>query len=1048
MASRIKGITVEIGGDTTGLDKALKSVNSTIKNTQSALKDVQRLLKLDPSNTELLTQKQRLLKEAVASTSEKLEALKKAQRQAKQQLENGDLGQDKYDALQREIIETEEELKRLKVEAENASVALAKIDEAGKKMESSGNSIADAGEKVSVASAAVIGLGTVAVKTASDFDTAMSKVAAVSGATGEEFDALREKAREMGAKTKFSASDAADAMNYMAMAGWKTQDMLDGIDGIMNLAAASGEELAVTSDIVTDALTAFGLSAADSTHFADILAAASSNANTNVSMMGETFKYCAPIAGALGFSAEDTAEAIGLMANSGIKASQAGTALRTIMNSLAGEVIICGDSIGEVSIATSNADGTMRELSDILADCRVAFDGLSEAEQAAAAESLVGKNAMSGFLALMNAAPADIAKLSNAIDDCDGVAEDMAKTMQDNLGGQMDELSSALEELAISFGDLLMPIIRKVVTSIQGFVDKLNQMDEGTKRTILGVAAFVAALGPFLVILGKSISTVGSAMQGFVKLSQGFGKLKVAVSSSTGVLGKLGAALGGISAPVLAVIAVIAALVAAFATLWKTNDAFRENIIGTWNQIKDTVSSFCQGIVDRLNSLGFEFGSILDVLKALWQGFCDLLAPYFEGVFNHIAIVLSTTLDVILGIVDVFIAVFQRDWSGAWEAVKGIFVTLWTGLVAWFQNILNTLKGVADVVLGWFGTSWNEVWTSVSTFFQNLWNGIVTFFQNTWNTICNVVNVGIQFIGSLLQAAFDIITLPFQFIWQNCGDTIMSVWETIKTTVSNAINAVSGTISTVMEAIKNTISTIWDAVSTKVSTVLTNMQNTVSTVFNGIKSVASTVWNGIKTAISTVVDGIKTKVSTVFNSVKSTVSSLFNSIKSTTTSVWNSIKSAITQPIDAAKNHISNAINSIKNFFANCKLSFPKIKLPHFSITGSFSLNPPSVPRLSISWYKDGGIMTSPTIFGMNGNSLMAGGEAGPEAILPLNGFYTKLEKMLDSKLNMSGLEKYLAVIADNSEKGIYLDSGTLIGKLAPGMNRQLGVLAMQEVYR
>ena len=226
------------------------------------------------------------------------------------------------------------------------------------------------------------------------------------------------------------------------------------------------------------------------------------------------------------------------------------------------------------------------------------------------------------------------------------------------------------------------------------------------------------------------------------------------------------------------------------------------------------------------------------------------------------------------------------------------------------------------------------------------------------------------------------------------------------------------------------------------------MKNTVSTVFNGIKSVASTVWNGIKTAISTVVDGIKTKVSTVFNSVKSTVSSLFNSIKSTTTSVWNSIKSAITQPIDAAKNHISNAINSIKNFFANCKLSFPKIKLPHFSITGSFSLNPPSVPRLSISWYKDGGIMTSPTIFGMNGNSLMAGGEAGPEAILPLNGFYTKLEKMLDSKLNMSGLEKYLAVIADNSEKGIYLDSGTLIGKLAPGMNRQLGVLAMQEVYR
>jgi hypothetical protein len=226
------------------------------------------------------------------------------------------------------------------------------------------------------------------------------------------------------------------------------------------------------------------------------------------------------------------------------------------------------------------------------------------------------------------------------------------------------------------------------------------------------------------------------------------------------------------------------------------------------------------------------------------------------------------------------------------------------------------------------------------------------------------------------------------------------------------------------------------------------MKNTVSTVFNGIKSVASTVWNSVKSAISTVVDGIKTKVSSTFESVKSTVSSLFNSIKSTTTSVWNSIKSAITQPIDAAKNHISNALSNIKNFFANCRLSLPHIKLPHFYISGSFSLNPPSVPRLSVSWYKDGGIMTSPTIFGMNGNSLMAGGEAGPEAILPLNSFYTKLENMLDSKLNMGKMERYLAVIAGNSEKGIYLDSGTLVGKLAPGMNRQLSVLAAQEVYR
>lgn len=477
MASRIKGITVEIGGDTTGLEKALKGVNSAIKTTQSELKDVERLLKLDPSNTELLTQKQKLLKDAISSTSEKLETLKEAQKQAKEQLERGELGQDKYDALQREIIETEQELRRLQEQAATTSVSLEKLAVAGEKFEKAGDSITNAGKKVSVASAAVTGLGVAAVKTAADFDSAMANVAAISGATGNELQALRDKAREMGEKTKFSASEAADAMSYMAMAGWKTGDMLSGIEGIMNLAAASGEDLAATSDIVTDALTAFGLTAEDSAHFADILAAASSNANTNVSMMGETFKYCAPVAGALGYSVEDVAEAIGLMGNAGIKSTQAGTALRTMMTKLQGELKLSGEALGEVTIQTANADGSMRELSDILSDCRTAFSKMSESEAAAAAETLVGKNAMSGFLALMNSAPGDIDKLRNAIDNCDGSAENMAAIMQDNLNGQLTILKSQLEELAISFGEMLMPVIRKVVTAVQGFVDKLNNMD-------------------------------------------------------------------------------------------------------------------------------------------------------------------------------------------------------------------------------------------------------------------------------------------------------------------------------------------------------------------------------------------------------------------------------------------------------------------------------------------------------------------------------------------------------------------------------------------
>lgn len=1039
MANRIKGITVEIGGDTTGLDKALKSVNTSIKSTQSALKDVNRLLKLDPSNTELLSQKQRLLKDAIGATKEKLDSLKAAQEQAKQQLENGELGQDKYDALQREIVETEEELRRLQQEAATTSTALSKIDVAGQKMEAVGNSIAGAGKKMMGVTTVIGGVGVAAVKTAADFDSAMSQVAAVSGATGKDFDALRSKAREMGSKTKFSATEAAEAMNYMAMAGWKTEDMLGGIEGVMNLAAASGEDLATTSDIVTDALTAFGLSANDSGHFADILAAASSNANTNVSMMGETFKYCAPIAGALGFSAEDTAEAIGLMANAGIKSSQAGTALRTIMNNLAGDVKISGKAIGDVTIATTNADGSMRDLSDILADCRSAFGNLTESEKAQAAESLVGKNAMSGFLALMNAGEGDIEKLSSAIDNCDGSAEKMAMTMQDNLAGQLTILKSQLQELAISFGDILMPAIRSIVSKLQGFVDKLNGMDEGTKRTVVTIALLVASIGPLLIIIGTTISKIGVAMQGFVKLANGVSKLKVAIQGGTGVLGKLGAALGGVSAPVLAVVAVIAVLVAAFVHLWRTNEGFRDAIIGTWNRIKDTISGFCQGIVDRLNALGFQFTDIVDVLKTVWDGFCQILAPIFEGVFNHIANILSTVTGVITGILDVFIGIFTGNWSQAWTGVKEIFSSIWNGISSFFTNILNVIKGVADVVLGWFGTSWNEVWTNIKTFFEGIWNGIVSFFTGIWEIIKNVVQTGIMLIGSILEAAVDIITLPFRFIWENCKEIIIAVWDAIKSKVTTVINAVASVISTVMNAIKTVFTTVWNAIKTVVTTVVNAIKSVVTTVFNAIKSIATTVWNAVKTAVTTPVNAIKSTVTSVFNSVKSTVTSIFNGIKSTATSVWNGIKSAITTPIEAAKNKVKGVVDAIKGFFSGMKISLPHIKLPHFRVSGKLSIAPPSVPHLSIDWYKEGGIMTSPTIFGMNGSSLMAGGEAGAEAILPLAGFYKQLEAMISNHLNTSAMEKYLAVIADNSSKGIYLEDGTLVGHLLPAIDGELG---------
>ncbi|WP_295218406.1 phage tail tape measure protein [Ruminococcus sp.] len=906
MANRIKGITVEINGDTTKLSKALEGVNKNIRTTQTQLKDVEKLLKLDPSNTELLSQKQKLLADAVSSTKEKLETLKTAAEQANTALANGEISQEQYDALQREIIETEQELRNLQTEADKTNTAFAKIGAAGEVMQNVGDKISGAGEKLLPVTAGITALGTVAVKTGADFDAAMSKVAAVSGATGDDLQALRDKAREMGSQTKFSASEAAEAMNYMAMAGWKTEDMLSGIEGVMNLAAASGEDLATTSDIVTDALTAFGLTAADSAHFADVLAAASSNANTNVSMMGETFKYAAPVAGSLGFSVEDTAEAIGLMANAGIKSTQAGTSLRSIMTALAGDVKFCGESIGEVEIQTTNADGSMRELFDILADCRVAFAGLSESEQASAAQALVGKNAMSGFLALMNAAPADIDKLSGAISDCDGTSLSMAETMQDNLAGQLTILKSQLEELAISFSDILMPAIRSIVSHIQGLVDKLNQLDPQTKETIVKIALVAATLGPMLIVLGKTISGVGSILSLVSKAPAAIGAVKGGI---TAVTGALGVSLGTI----LAVVAAIAALVAAFMHLWKTNENFKNNILGIWEQIKSTFSGLTQGITDRINALGFNFESFTDMLKAAWDALCNLLAPVFEGVFQNIANIFSEISGIILGLLDVFIGLFTGNWSQLWDGIKGIFTSIWNFIVSTFTNILNTLKGIADVVLGWFGTSWDEVWTSIRDFFVNIWTSISTFFTGIVMGIRDFfVNIwtGIYtFFSNIFNAIYTIVSTVFQTIY----NTIMTVWNSIYETIAPLLDAFKYLFETIFQAIQILIGMAMDWISEKISAIWNAIVAFLTPILEGIKTTFETIWNAIKSVIDTVLGAIQSVITSVWNAIYGFLSPILNSIKSVVSSVWDSISSKISSIMNTIKSTISNIWDSIKS---------------------------------------------------------------------------------------------------------------------------------------
>ena len=813
MAGRIQGITVEIGGDTTKLQTALKGVNTEIRNTQSQLRDVDKLLKLDPGNTELLAQKHRLLGDAVKETKEKLETLKTAAEQAEQALKDGTITQDQYDGLQREIAETEAKLKSLEEQARQSGTALQEIAAKGEKLKTVGDNVTNVGKKFMPVTLGVVGLGTAAVKTAADFDSAMSKVAAVSGATGSDLEALWDKAREMGEKTKFSASEAAEAMNYMAMAGWKTEDMLSGIEGVMNLAAASGEDLATTSDIVTDALTAFGLSAKDSGHFADILASASSNANTNVSMMGETFKYCAPIAGALGFSAEDTAEAIGLMANAGIKGSQAGTSLRTIMNNLSGDVKICGSSIGEVTVATTNADGSMRDLSDILADCRTAFSGLSESEKAAAAESLVGKNAMSGFLALMNAGEADINKLSSAIDNCDGTAASMAETMNDNLAGQLQILKSQLEELAISFGELLMPAIRTIVGWIQKFVDWLNSMDEGTRKVIVTIALVAAAIGPILIIVGKVISAVGTIMTLVPKLAG-------VINAAKGVFAAFNAVCA--ANPYVLIIAAIVALVAAFIYLWNNCEEFRQFWIDLWENIKE-------------------------IAIAVWEA----LKAFFKAAWEAIKTTATTVWNAI-----------KDFFSGLWEGIKNIFTTVVNAISTFLTTAWNTIKNTVTTV-----------WNAIKTFFTTVWNGIKSVITTVVNAISTFLSTAWNGIKTAITTVLNAIKTAVSTVWNGIKNTITTIVNGIKNTVTTAWNNIKSAVSNAANTIKTGVTNAFNAMLNGIKNICGNIYGAVKGGFDKaigfIKGLASQAFQWGADFIGGIVNGIKSMIGKVGDAVSS-----------------------------------------------------------------------------------------------------------------------------------------------------------------------------------
>lgn len=817
-------------------------------------------------------------------------------------------------------------LRSAQSEADTASKNIA--TKIGNNLSSAGKSLTSAGSTLTKSvTVPIVGAGTAVVKLSSDFESAMSKVSAISGATGSDLDALNQKAQEMGAKTKFSATESAEAFTYMAMAGWKTEDMLQGIDGIMALAAADGLDLATTSDIVTDALTAFGLSASDSGHFADVLAKAASNANTNVTLLGESFKYAAPVAGALGYSAEDTAIALGLMANAGIKGSQGGTALRSSLSRLIKPTDDAAALMEKYGLSMTNADGSMKSLGQVMDMLRNNMGDLTEAEQAQAAATLFGQEAMSGMLSIINASDADYEKLTSAIYDADGAAQEMADTMLDNLGGQLTLLKSALEGLAIQFGEILLPYIKQFVTWLQNLTQKLQNLTPEQKEQIVKWAAVAASIGPVLLVVGKLVTGIGGLITtlgkipgavssisggmtklvtGFKNIGEGITLAKAGFPGMAAQASKLGAAIGGITAPVAAVIAIIAALVAAFATLWKTNEEFRNKMTSIWNEIKETIGGFCDGIVERINSLGFDFQNITEVLWSIWKGFCDLLAPVFTGVFQYIADTIGVVLDVILGIFDVFISIFKGDWEGVWEAVKGIFLSVWNYIKDWFTNILNTIGGVLDAVCGWFGTTWENTWNSIKQFFIDIWNGIVNFFSNV--------------ISSIKMAVSNFITTIVNFFAQlptNIANFITNAYNSVVTWVSNMIAKAREMGQNFLNAVVEFFTNLPYKVGYFIGNTLTNVVLWASNMVTKAREMGTNFLNNVVAFFTQLPGKVLQFITSALNNVQTWATNMANKAREMGTNFINNVVSFFTQLPGKIQQFLSSALTNVQNWATN-----------------------------------------------------------------------------------------------------------------------------------
>lgn len=965
MAESTNTVIARVGLDDRGFQEGVYKIQRGLKVVQSEFAAASSKLGDFGKSTEGLKLKSETLNKQMELQKAKVEALNKSyQESVEKKGEDAKATENlkiKYNYAVAELNKLEQELKKTTEELNTKSSAWYKLsesmDKASQKLKSVGDKMTSVGKSLSTSvTLPIVGLGTAAVNAGANFEEGMSRVKAISGATGDDFEKLNKQALKLGADTAFSAKEAAEGMENLASAGFSVDEIMTAMPGMLDLAASSGAGIATSSDIAASALRGFGLEASQAGHVSDVLAKAAADTNAGITDIGDALKYVAPNAKAAGLSIEEVSAAVGIMANVGIKGSQAGTTLRSALISLADPSSEAEKAMNALGFSAFDSQGKMLPLKDVIGNLQNGMQGLTEQQKQAALSTIFGKEAMSGMLSIVQAGPEELERLTQSFKSSDGAAKEMAGTMQDNLKGSIEQMKGSLETAGIMISQALAPHIKRVADLIGSLADKFTDLSPATQKTIIVIAGIVAAVGPLLIIIGQVISAVG-AISGVI------GAVSGAIATAGGASAALGVAFAALTGPVGIAIAVIAGLIAVGVLLYKN-----------WDTIKSTVSIIWEGMKTAIE------GSVTAIKTAIvstWESIKATIIPIVEGIAN----------------------VIKNIWEGVkttfafiWEVIKSIFISAWTIISSIVQTYINIVTATISVAWQLIQTITTTVWNAISGVISTVWNGVVSF-----------INPIIQSIENTITTSWNTIKSTTITMFTEIYSIINVVWNSIVNFITPIINSIVSILTTAWNTIKSVTDTTWNAI-----------QAALNTVWNAIKNTTISIWTSISTFFSAMWSSISSLFITAVNVIGNTVTNVWNTILSITTSIWNNVKSAIMTPITAAVNFVKEQLDKIKGFFDRLDIKFPNIKLPHFSIKGEFSFSPPSVPHLGVDWYAKGGIFNKPSIIGVG-----EAGQEAVLPIDRIDDLMAKAIEKTKGSNSAGGLTLHIENFINNTEKDI-----------------------------